>query len=128
MSKKYNITEMSIIIVKLGMLDMHISLRYNSSAALKSKQLEGLISNKLEQDVRISNKMFEKGSQIRHLGHRPVRYVERSLVVFEVLNFKLQKHFRFRNLLPIEMGKTLIKWVVSFKHLYLCYFTTDFNR
>ena len=78
------------ITVNLGMLDMHISLSYNSSAALKSKQLEGIISNKLERDVRKSNKMFEKGSQIQHQGHRPVRYVERSLVVFEVLNFKLQ--------------------------------------
>ena len=70
------------------MLDMHISLSNNSSAALKSKQLEGVISNKLERDVRKSNKMFENGSQIQHQGHRPVRYVERSLVVFEVLNLK----------------------------------------
>ena len=76
------------ITVNLGMLDMHISLSYNSSAALKSKQLEGIISNKLERDVRKSNKMFENGSQIQHQGHRPVQYVERSLAVFEVWNLK----------------------------------------
>ena len=71
-----------------SLLDMHISLSYNSSAALKSKQLEGIISNKLERDVRKSNKMFENGSQIQHQGHRPVQYVERSLAVFEVWNLK----------------------------------------
>ena len=79
------------------MLDMHISLSYNSSAALKSKQLEGIISNKLERDVRKSNKMFENGSQIQHQGHRPVQYVERGLVIFEVLNLK-QLQFSITNI------------------------------
>ena len=72
------------ITVNLGMLDMHISLSYNSSAALKSKQLEGMISNKLQRDVRKSNRMFENGSQIQHQGNQTLPYVERSLVVFEM--------------------------------------------
>ena len=66
------------------MLEMHISLSNNSSAALKSKQLEDIKSDKFEREVRKSNKMSENGSQIQHQGHRPVQYVGRSLVYFEV--------------------------------------------
>ena len=84
---------MSIKTVNLGMLDMHISLSNNSSAALKPKRLEGIQSNKLKRDVRKSNKMFEKGSQIQHQGHRPVQYVERSLVIFKGFEFKTAANF-----------------------------------